>query len=83
MRTLRDVFKNWDSAADMANAVGVSHWAVAKWQQRKSIPSSAWPALIKALKGKGKDVGAADLLAMHTRSKSSPPVQHHNGSDAA
>lgn len=83
MKTLKDLFACWDTIPDMAAAVGESHWTVAKWKKRKSIPSSAWPAVIKALKRKGKDIGATELLAMHTRSKSPPVVQPSHGSDAA
>lgn len=86
VKTLKELFDCWDTIAQMASDVGESHWTVIKWRKRKSIPSSAWPALIKALKRKGKDIGAAELLAMHTksaRSKSSPVRQPYNGGNAA
>jgi hypothetical protein len=83
MRTLTDVFDSWETLTEMAADVRKNRAAVEKWRERQSIPLSAWPLLMKALKRKGKDIGAADLLAMHTRSKSSPVSQPHNGRDAA
>jgi hypothetical protein len=83
MRTLNEVFKAWKTLTEMAADVGNNRAAVEKWRKRHSIPSAAWPALIKALKRKGKDVGAAELLAMHTRSKGSPVSQPNNDGKAA
>jgi hypothetical protein len=84
MKRLEDVFACWESLSQMATDVGESHWAVAKWRQRRRIPSNAWPRLIKALKRKGKNVSADDLLSICTRrSKASPVTQPYNGGDAA
>ena len=83
MRTLDRLFKSWETVTEMAADVEKPRATVEKWQKRESIPSSAWPAVIKALKRKGKNISAVDLLAMHTRSKGSPVSQPYNGSDAA
>jgi hypothetical protein len=72
VKTLDELFACWTTILQMASDVSESHEAVKKWRQRRSIPVSAWPAVIGALKRKGKDVGSAELLAMHTVSKGSP-----------
>jgi prophage antirepressor-like protein len=65
VNTITDVFEIWASLADMAEAIGRSHWTVQKWSQRKSIPSDAWPDLIDAARRKGKKLSAEQLLSMH------------------
>jgi hypothetical protein len=65
VNTITDVFKIWDSLADMAEAIGRSHWTVQKWSQRKSIPSDAWPDVIAGARREGKKLSAEQLLSMH------------------
>lgn len=65
MSTISDLFKLWGTIQEMADAVDESHWTVAKWKQRKSIPSGAWPKVISAARRKGKKLSADDLLSMH------------------
>lgn len=65
MKSVPEVFGCWDTVPEMASDVGVPEARAKKWRQRKRIPHSAWPSLMAALKRKGKDVSADDLLAMH------------------
>lgn len=71
MRTLDDVFDNWDTLTEMAADVGWGRDAVEKWRKRQSIPSAAWKALIQALRRKGKELTSDALLAMHERARRS------------
>lgn len=83
MSKLDEVFSAWATTKEMANDLDWGLAAVEKWKERKRIPSDAWPDLIRALKRKGKNIGAAELLAMHTRNKRSPVTQPNNSSNAA
>jgi hypothetical protein len=69
--TITDVFKIWNSLAEMAEAIGRTHWTVQKWSQRKGIPLDAWPDVISAARRKGKKLSAEQLLSMHERSRRS------------
>jgi hypothetical protein len=66
MKTVSELFSCWDTVPQMACDVGVPEARAKKWLQRKRIPHTAWPALMAALKRKGEDVSADDLLAMHS-----------------
>ena len=79
MKTVQDIFSCWDTVPDMADDVGVSCWRAKKWKARKRIPHSAWPSVMDAVKRKGKDLTADDLLAMHAAKgtrRRSPNVAH-------
>lgn len=65
MNTITDVFRIWGSLAEMAEAIGRTHWTVQKWSQRKGIPVDAWPEVISAARRKGKKLSAEQLLSMH------------------
>lgn len=65
MRTIDEVFDEWDTLTAMAADVGWTRDAVEKWKERKSIPSRAWPAVIAAAKARGKRLSAEQLLSMH------------------
>jgi hypothetical protein len=65
MRTLDDVFDSWTTLTEMATDVGVNRPTVEKWREREWIPHKHWPALLGALRRKGKDLSADGLLAMH------------------
>lgn len=71
MRTIDDVFNQWDTLTAMAADVGWSRDAVEKWKERQRIPSDAWSSLIGALKRKGKELTSDRLLAMHERARRS------------
>jgi hypothetical protein len=65
MKSVPEVFGCWPTVPKMADDVGVPEARAKKWLQRKRIPHTAWPSLIAALRAKGKDVSADELLAMH------------------
>jgi hypothetical protein len=71
MRTIDDVFKQWETLTAMAVDVERTRAAVEKWRERQSIPSDAWTALIQALRRKGKELTSDQLLAMHERARRS------------
>jgi hypothetical protein len=71
MRTIDDVFAEWESLTAMAADVGRTRAAVEKWRERQSIPSDAWTKLIQALRRKGKDLTSDQLLSMHERARRS------------
>jgi len=68
VNTIDDIFKCWDTIAQMAEAVGEGQWKVQKWKQRGRIPQDSWAAVITAAKRKGKHLSADKLLSMHDAS---------------
>lgn len=71
MRAIEDVFDTWETLTAMALDLGENRAMVEKWQTRRRIPQDYWPAVLAALRRKGKDLSADTLLAMHSRARRS------------
>jgi hypothetical protein len=69
MPALHDIFQIWDNLADMARDLDMPYQTVAKWAQRKRIPSEAWGAVIKAAEGRGHNMTFEQLA------RANPPRQ--------
>lgn len=70
MQTLDDVFGTWETLTAMAIAVGRNRATVEKWRERGRIPQDHWPDVIAAVRKKGKQLRADQLLSMHSPARS-------------
>jgi hypothetical protein len=67
MQNVTDLFALWPSDADLGRDIGVPYPTVSAWKQRGSIPTSHWPAIIRAASKRGyREVTADLLLSVHT-----------------
>lgn len=54
MPAIDDIFKYWETLADLARDVEVPYQTVAKWSQRGRIPSEFWGRVIEAASRRGR-----------------------------
>jgi hypothetical protein len=63
MPAIQDIFQIWETLADMARDLDLPYQTVAKWAQRKRIPSEFWALVIERAEAKGVELGFPQLAA--------------------
>lgn len=69
MASLDTIFNSWETLTEMASDIRSPVDRIEKWKERSNIPSKYWPSVLSALRSKGKDLSADDLLRMHTAAR--------------
>ena len=69
MQVIQDIFGIWPSLPAMAIAIGAKPDTVYRWQKKGRIPEDSWQPVIDAAAIRGRQITAADLLAVNTPPK--------------
>ncbi len=68
MDELKDIFKAWDSRAEMARDLSVEPFVVQAWWRRQNIPGQYWCMIAEAAQARGKGRVTVEAIArLHDR----------------
>lgn len=74
MEAIQDIFEIFGSLSEMAVALDLPYQTVAKWSQRRRIPSDYWAAVIEAAKIRGHKVTFAQIATANPPRQSAGAV---------
>ena len=63
-RTPADIFALWETAEDMAAALGERSGTVRMWRHRNAIPLRHFPKVVEAARARGVNITLQDLYGL-------------------